>query len=238
MNVNEQLKKDIEAVVAEIFSQKEEADKKVRTEEALQKAASTIDELTTALETKNAQDEEVAAKIAGFEGKIKDLETQLEAAKKEIETSNTKLAESEKAVEEMKKDRAAEVRMADLASVGVALSDKSAQTVKVREMTDEEFASYKEELVSLRKSVEAELAKNAETEEKEEKEEVAEEEKEEKEEVAEEKKEEEVTPPPQVDSKKAASAALNLEVKNNDDILSKYAELGAALAKRMTEKKK
>jgi chromosome segregation ATPase len=233
MNVNEQLKKDIEAVVAEIFSQKEEADRKIRTEEALQKAAQTIDELTTTLESRNAQDEETAAKIAGFESKVKDLETQLEAAKKEIETSNTKLAESEKVVEEMKKDRAAEIRMADLASVGVALSDKSAQTVKVREMTDEVFASYKEELVSLRKSVEAELAKNAEAEEKEE---VVEDK--EVSTITEEKKEDEVTPPPQIDPKKAASAALNLEVKNTDDILSKYAELGAALAKRITEKKK
>ena len=238
MNVNDQLKKDIEAVVAEIFSQKEEADKKVRTEEALQKAASTIDELTTALESKNTQDEEAAAKIVEFESKIKDLETQLEAAKKEIETSNTKLAESEKAVQEIQKDRASEVRMADLTSAGVALSDKQAQTVKVREMNDEEFAAYKSELVSLRKSVEAELAKAAETEEVEEKEveEVADE-KEEKEEVAEE-KEEVVTPPAEVGSKKAAAAALNLEVKNNDDILTKYAELGNALAKRMTEKRK
>ena len=133
--------------------------------------------------------------------------------------------------------------MSDLVSSGVALSDKVAQTTKIRSLTDEEFASYKDELISLRKAVEAELAKAAEVESKKTEEEKA------KEAAAveaaaaaaaaaEEKKDagEGDIPPPEVDPKKAAVAALNLEVKNID-IMSKYAEMGKALAGLMTAKK-
>jgi hypothetical protein len=239
--MDEKLKKDIEAVVAEIFSQKEDAEKKVRTEEALSKAAATISELTETLEGKNAQEEEVAAKFEALETQIKDLTSKLEAAQKEVETSNTKLAESEKTIMEMNKDKATELRMKEISDAGIALENKEAQAGKVREMTDEEFATYKDELLSLRKAVEAELAKAAEeqaTKEKEEEEKKAAAAAKEAEEKANaETKEEVVPPPPQVNKEDAAKAALNLEVKK-DDILSKYAEMGKALAQRMTAGRK
>jgi chromosome segregation ATPase len=241
--MTDQLKKDIEAVVAEIFSQKEEADKKVRTEEALQKAAATISELTEALEKKNTQEAEMASKVAGLESTVSDLNSKLEAAQKEIADSNSKLAESEKNITEMKKDRATELRMKDLVESGIALANVEAQTVKVREMTDEEFAAYKEELVSLRKAVEEELSKAAKA-----AEEQAAKEQEEKEKAAAAAKEEEekkaaesanaVTPPPEVKKEDAAKAALNLEITKKDDILTKYAEMGKAMATRMVNKNK
>jgi hypothetical protein len=49
------LKKDIEAHVAAIFSEKEEAEMRKQTEQALQKAATTIEDLTNALEERNAE---------------------------------------------------------------------------------------------------------------------------------------------------------------------------------------
>lgn len=240
--MTDQLKKDIEVMVTEIFSQKEEADKKVRTEEALQKAAATISELTEALEKKNTQEGEMASKVAELENAINDLTSKLEAAAKEVEGSNSKLADAEKTITEMKKDRATELRMKDLVDSGIALSNKEVQTAKVRELTDEEFASYKEELISLRKAVEEELSKTAQA-----AEEQAKKEQEEKEKAAAAAKEEEekkalesansVTPPPEVNKATAAQAALNLEVKK-DDILTKYAEMGKAMAQRMVEKNK
>lgn len=240
--MTDQLKKDIEVMVTEIFSQKEEADKKVRTEEALQKAAATISELTEALEKKNAQEGEMASKVAELENSITDLNSKLEAAKKETEDSNSKLANAEKTIAEMNKDRATEIRMKDLVDSGIALSNKEVQTAKVREMTDEEFASYKDELISLRKAIEEELAKTAQA-----ADEQAKKEQEEKEKAAAAAKEEEdkkaadtanaVTPPPEVNKESAAKAALNLEVKK-DDILTKYAEMGKAMAQRMVEKNK
>ena len=71
--MNEELKKDIEAMVSEIFSQKEEAEQKARTEEALQKSAETITQLTEAVETANAKDEEYSTEIASLNEKIEEL---------------------------------------------------------------------------------------------------------------------------------------------------------------------
>lgn len=244
--MNEELKKDVEVMVSEIFSQKEEAEQRAETEKALQKSADTITELTEALEGKNATDQEIATQINDLENKVTELTSELEAAKKEAMESADKLAESENAIEEMRKDKAAELRMAELVKAGVALSDKDAQTAKVRDMEDEEFGSYKEELVSLRSAVEAELAKvdpegeaASEEETQEEvpaeestEEEVAEEEEsEESEEEASE--EEEETLPANVDPDTAVAAAMNMEVKPSDSVLAKYAKLGEAMATRM-----
>jgi predicted nucleic acid-binding Zn-ribbon protein len=244
--MNEELKKSVEAAVAEIFSQKEEAEQRAETEKALQKSADTITQLTEALEGKNAEAEEVASQITELETKIEELTSKLEAAEKKAEETATKLAESENLIEEMKRDKAAELRMAELADAGVALSNKDAQTAKVRGMEDEEFASYKEELVSLRSAVEAELAKavseetasEEETQEEEVAEETAEAEEETEEEVASDEEEdaseeEEETLPANVDRNTAVAAALNMEARPSDNILAKYAKLGEAMAQRM-----
>ena len=223
--MNEDLKKDVEVLVTEIFSQKEEAEQRSETEKALQKSADTIQALTEALEGKNVEGEEVA--------------------KNDAQEKAEKLAESEKMIEDMKKDKAAELRMAELTEEGVALSNKEAQMAKVREMEDEEFASYKEELVSLRSAVKAELAKatpevDTASEEETQEEEVAEvvAEVEEGEVAAEELEEgeeeasEEVAPA-NIDPGHTVAAAMNMEVMPSDNILAKYAKLGKAMADRM-----
>ncbi len=245
--MNEELKKDVEVMVSKIFSQKEEAEQRAETEKALQKSADTITQLTEALEGKNADAEGVATQITELESKIEGLTSELEAAKNEVKESVDKLAESENAIEEMRKDKAAELRMAELVKAGVALSDKDAQTAKVRDMEDEEFGSYKEELVSLRSAVETELAKvdpeGEAASEEETQEEVSAEESAEEEEVAEEEdseeneeeasEEDEETLPANVDPDTAVAAAMNMEVKPSDSVLAKYAKLGEAMATRM-----
>ena len=83
-------------------------------------------------------------------------------------------------------------RMAELEEAGVARKDKEAQTTKVREMSDEDFTSYKEELISIREAVLTELEETkAASEEEEVKEEEAKEEGSEEEASEEEAKEEE-----------------------------------------------
>lgn len=237
--MDDKLRKDVEAVVANIFSEKEEADIRQKTEEALSKSATTIDELTTALETKNTEVEELEAKFSESEETAKNLQTELEAAQKEVEEANKKLTESEKVVEEMQKDKATELRMVELTEAGV-VSDEEAQASKIRDMSDEEFASYREELVSLRAAIVAQLEKAKEdTDEQEEAEEEAEE-KEEAEEEAEEKEdadeEDGVTPPANVDPGQAISAALNMEIFPSDDVVKKYQDLGKAMASLMVDK--
>ena len=236
--MNEELKKNVEAAVAEIFSQKEEAEQRAETEKALQKSADTIAQLTEALEGKNAGDEEIATQINDLENKVKELTSELEAAKKKAEESAEKLTESEKVIEDMRKDKAAELRMAELAEAGVSLSDKDAQLAKVRDMEDEEFGSYRDELVSLRRAVEAELAKavlEEETQEEEAAEAEAEDEEVEEEVAAEEEELVEETLPANVDPGQAIAAALNMEVMPSDSVLAKYAKLGEAMAKRMNK---
>jgi hypothetical protein len=112
-------------------------------------------------------------------------------------------------------------------------------------MSDEEFATYKDELISLRKSVEAELAHSAEEIDKAKQEEGAKKAAEAAAaaasaaaETADNDSDAVDTPPPQVDPKKALSAALNMEVVVSDDLLSKYAKLGAAMAKTMVKDEK
>jgi len=136
----------------------------------------------------------------------------------------------------MRKDKAAELRMAELAKAGVALSDKDTQTAKIRDMEDEEFGSYRDELVSLRRAVEAELAKAVLEEETQEEEAAEAEDEEVEEEVAAEEEElVEETLPANVDPGQAIAAALNMEVMPSDSVLAKYAKLGEAMAKRMNK---
>ncbi len=154
-----ELEVQVATVVESLFNEKEEAEIRKRTEAELQKAASSISELTTALEGKNSEVSEYEVKLSETEARITELASELEAAKKELETANTKLAETVATLENISKDRAAEQRMAELESAGVIRSDRDSQTSKVREMTEEDFASYKDELVSIRQAVVAELEK-------------------------------------------------------------------------------
>ena len=157
------LEQQVSAVVENLFNEKEQTKIREKTEAELKRAASSISELTTALEDKNTETAELETKVSDSEAQIQELTSKLEAAEKELETANTKLGESEKAVEDMRKDRAAEERMADLEDAGVTRSDTDSQLAKVREMTEEDFASYKDELVSIRQAVVAELEKARET---------------------------------------------------------------------------
>lgn len=244
----ETLRKDIETIVANIFSEKEEKDMRKRTEDALREAATAIEELTTSLEEKNTESEDLASKILEHEEKASDLETELEAAKQEVESFKEQLEEAKNALEEIKKDRAADIRMAELGETGIARKEEEAhanQVAKVREMSDEEYAAYRDELKAVRQAILDEIAAASEKEEGSEKveekqeeitgeEEAVGEENAGEEEANEEKEgEEEGTPPVNIDPNKAVSAALNLDTQLSKDILSKYAELGKVMGEQL-----
>jgi len=102
-----------------------------------------------------------------------------------------------------------------------------AQTAKVREMTDEEFASYKEERVALRKSVEEELAANAangtetastgDTDNDDDSSD---------------------TPEANIPTGEAIAASLNMETQASSSMKSKYRDLGKAMADAMSKSEK
>lgn len=266
--MDKELKTQVAAVVEDLFNEKEEAEIRKRTEAELQRAAEAVSGLTSSLEEKNTEVAEYEEKLSDAEARIAELESELEAARKEVETANTKLGETEKALEDMRKDRAAENRMAELEDAGVARSDRDSQVSKVREMTDDEFASYKDELVSIREAVLAELNKarekaeaDAKAEEeaakkaaeeakkmmkKEDEDEMEDEEdpkmkkgkkkekcSEESEDASEEK---ETTVPAHITPGQAAMASLNMEYIPSEDLMSKYAKIGEAMAEEFKKK--
>jgi len=153
------LKIQVQELVASFWNQKEEAEIRKSTEKALEDSANTISELTSSLENKTEEAASLEEKLSESESANTELNEKLEAANEELTKTKDELASITQALEDMKKDRAAETRMAELEDAGVANSDRETQTAKVREMNDEDFASYKDELVSIRESVIAELNK-------------------------------------------------------------------------------
>lgn len=153
------LTKEVTKIVDNLFSDKEEAEIRKRTEVALKESADTIISLTSELESKNTEVVELGSKLSDKDNEIQVIKSELEAARKELEVANEDLAKSKQELEGIVKDRAAEKRMAELIGAGVASSDKENQMNKVRDFSDEEFASYRDELVSLREAVKAELEK-------------------------------------------------------------------------------
>lgn len=220
--MDDKLKENVEALVASIFSEKEESDMRTKTEDALQKSAATIDELTTSLEGKNSEVSELTSNISTLDEEITGLKSELEAAKKETEEVSKKMEDAESSLNDMKKDQAATERFAVLTEAGVARVDKGEQLLKIKEMSDEDFVSYKEELMAVRAAILAELAADAD-----------------KKSVdadadnASDNKDVDAkldTTPAQIDADTTVNAALNLEVASTDDMATKYSDLGKAMA--------
>jgi len=128
------------------------------------------------------------------------------------------LAELKEAMAEVERVKVAEARYSILEEAGVSYKDKEKQLSKIKAMTEEAFESYKEELLAIKealmdnKSESAELsaedaAKKAEQDAKEDKVALA-----------------------NVTKRVALTAALNNELKVQDDLMVRYQKLGQALA--------
>lgn len=242
--MEDKIRKEIEELVKNIFSEKEEADVRQRTSDALETSAQTIEELTDTLEGKMSEVAEAEAKISDLSSQIQELEAQLEAAKAEVTEKVEGLEKANKEIEDMKKDKAMDLRMSELETAGVIRANKEAQATKVREMSDEEFAAYKEELVSIRESVMTELSANKEEEDKKAAEKAAEEaaQAEEAAKAAEEAAKAEGdnaedTPEAKIDPSQKSAAALNFEAFPAKEITEKYAKLGQAMASMFSTKR-
>lgn len=227
------LKQDIEAIVTEIFSDKERAGQVQKTQDALNESAETIETLTQSLEAKVIELEEanVSSKTltAEKDTKISELTTELEAAQLKVTELEASLVETKEALESIEKDRVAESRMTELKEEKVAiLSDLKTQTAKVKELTDEEFASYKADRVELRNAVSAELEAASKQEPASDKEEGTS-----GKETASNK--DVKTPPAKITPGQSMAAAMNFESKPSDDMLTKYVNMGKAMAASMTK---
>jgi len=257
--MSDQLNSDVTKIVDDIFRKKEESEMIKETEKALTKSANTINELTESLEAKDQELVDKEAEISGLNENIStlgDKVEELEGDKTALETEKTGF-ESEKAdivkraeeaelkIENMEKDKLAEVRFDELKESGVAATNDKAvedQTSKVREMSDEDFTSYKDELVAIREAIVAELKASeeevdsteteTETEASEEKDET-ETETETSEEESEEDEEDAADSEPAISTMHSVAAALNMEIMPNKDVMAKYKELGSQMAENI-----
>lgn len=248
---NEKLLNDVKLIVEGIFSDKEQAGQMQKTQDALNESAETIDSLTQKLEDTTAElakaQETATTDSEEKDSKISELQTELEAAQKKVEETEATLASTNESLENMKLDQLAEARMNELKESKVAMAnDLEAQTERVRGLSEEEFASYKEDRIALRKAVEKELgeaAAEAEAQAKADEQAAASDEENQEGEEAippaskEAAGEEEGTPTPPVNVApgQAMAAAMNFETKPSDDMVEKYANLGKEMASLLTD---
>lgn len=154
--------------VAAALEEKEGAARTEKMEDVIKAAQQTIDDLTDSLSEKeqlveaaNEEKKKLADEIKTLRETLEELESTLRLKEEEKNHIEERALKAESALEEIALARVAEERMSELVEAKVAKTGEKleAQKAKVKSMSDAEFASYKEELVELRTSIEEELAK-------------------------------------------------------------------------------
>lgn len=147
----------VQAEVERILSSKEEAQARTEAESALKEAKETFETLKASLEAKDAkikEYEEALAVLDNSEPTDAEVATneKIVALEAEIADWKHKAEVAQAALDTLAREETAAGRMSDLTEAGVALDDEAAeaQYAKVRDMSDEAFASYMSELVALK----------------------------------------------------------------------------------------
>ena len=231
--MEDKLKDQIEKVVTAIFASKEEDTKRKKTEDALHASADKLTAIKEELATVTQRNQEQASVITDLDAKVVTLQEEKAAIEQKFQEELAAVTEAKVAIDTefaklnlefstLKTELLADARMAALEKAGVVRVESAMQKDKVKLMSDEEFEAYKEELAAIKAQVVASLTAK--------KEEAATP-------VVEEAiVEDTVVPPANVDSTKSVQAALNLETTPSQDLISKYKDLGEALAKNITKK--
>lgn len=147
----------VQAEVERLLSSREEAQARVEAESALKEAKETFETLRASIEAKDAKLKEYEEALANLDSseatdsevaandKIVELEKELETWKHSAEVAQA-------ALDTLAREETAASRMAELTESGVSLDEEAAeaQYSKVRDMSDEDFASYQSELVALK----------------------------------------------------------------------------------------
>ena len=170
--MSDKMTQEIKDIVDGIFRQKEESIMRKETEDALRNSRDALTALNESLEAKDSELTESKEGVSSLNdtiteltNKISELEgsiNTLEQGKSDFESREAdiiKRAEkAEEDLENIKKDLLAKARFGDLKEAGIASSNEEDQTAKVRELSDEEFSAYKDELLVIRESIIAELS--------------------------------------------------------------------------------
>jgi septal ring factor EnvC (AmiA/AmiB activator) len=242
MTIHDDVKKEITKVLKDALSGLPEAAQLDKIGEVLQSAEATVGELIQKLTNKEEElaksgDENKALQkqVEDILAKTKELEEQIASQEAELKSLEEKLASAEQrafaaetVVNAAEAARVLDARVAELAEAKVLKSGEKleAQKSKIGAMTDEEFASYRDELVELRAELAASLAETT----TEVAAEVADETNVETEEVV------EVAPPAIKKEEAAAAGALDVETVETPTLKKKYLEFAHSLAKLMDNK--
>lgn len=155
----EKFEGDIKKIVENILEKQATAGIEKDVKDALKEAETTIKNLRDKVVEVNARVTEDAAAIETLKTEKTELETaaelkatELEKFAEEIKVLTERAENAEKVINDLETDKLEVARMAELESAKVVRSGEARdkQALVVRAMTDEEFSSYKEELVSLR----------------------------------------------------------------------------------------
>jgi len=222
MITKEDFQKEIRDALKEAVAGVSEESRVDKVSALLERADSTISELIETVELKDEEllkSEEVMAalkkEVEELTTKAKEVEGrfggELKEAQEKAVAAEERATKAETELTGIAHDRRLELRVAELAEVKVLKSGEKleAQKNRIREMSDEDFAAYKDELADLRQAVEAALQDN----------------------------EGDVNIAPPVIDKGAAAGVLNVEQTNNADKKSQMAEFGQALAKLLRNEK-
>ena len=238
----QELFNQVKSAVDVIFAEKEDADKQAKAAEALRKSATTINDLTTELEKIKQEFSELEAKNTELTTSLEEkeeactsledevtslkedvnkkeeenasLKSEVDELKKSKEDIESEFSGIKEELETIKKDKLTEDRMKELEEAKVVAKDKEKQVAKVRDLSEEEFASYKEDLVSIRESIVESISTSNTSGEGVEPDEGG------------------VT---HANVDKSKGGGMNLETASKD-MYTQYSELGKALASRMNKK--
>jgi chromosome segregation ATPase len=171
MNNNEELVSLVRAAVESALTAREGEDRAASIEASLEQANTMVTDLNDSMEakaadlaTKETENTELQAQLQELVARVEELGEKLaksEEDKAEIETRATaaELHLSDIAKENKLKQRLCQLEEAKVAKSGEKLDSQLAQ---VKELSDEEFASYLEDRVELRASIEEAMISAAE----------------------------------------------------------------------------
>jgi septation ring formation regulator EzrA len=225
--MEDKLTDQIEKVVSAIFASKEEDTKRKKTEDALHASADKLTTLQEELDKTVQANTTQASEIADLTEQVKTVQSEKAALDQKFQEDLANVVSEKAKVDEafeklnleystLKMEITADKRMAELEKAGVVREQAAIQRDKVKVMSDEDFTSYCDELVAIKAQVIATLATKAA--------------------ATADVVVDDAVPPANVDTTQAVKAALNLETAPSQDLLSKYKDLGNALAQSITKK--
>jgi len=223
---NEQFADLAREALREAMAEKEDAERLVAVEALLTEANAKVSNLAETVVSKEAERAAVAeeresllVQVEALRAEIEKFKADLDMVSRAKEEFEGRAVQAEGELAQLATVRLLAARMAELETEKVAKAGekREVQETRVCAMSDEEFASYKDELVEMRSSLEAELKAAMET--------AAQE-------VA--NSDSEVLPADleaaQLEGAALAAASLNIEVASTD-LKSRFTKMGEAMAK-------